>query len=135
MTDQTTTAPMGGVIPYLNVDGATAAVDFYKQAFGAIEHARLPADDGKRLMHCHLEINGGGLMVSDVFPEHGHPFTPSTCFTCQLVVGDGQAWWDRAVAAGAKVITPYEVMFWGDTWGQLEDPWGVRWAINCPAKR
>ena len=50
----------------------------------------------------------------------------------QLVVADGQAWWDRAVAAGCKVIAPYERQFWGDDWGLLEDPFGLKWAILQP---
>jgi len=128
------TAAMKGVIPYLNVEGASAAASFYERAFGAREVQRMPAEDGKRLMHCALEINGGMLMVSDVFPEHGYGFEPSQSFTCQLVVEDGQTWWDRAVAAGCEVVLPYQVMFWGDSYGQLRDPFKVNWAINSPAK-
>ena len=60
-----------GVIAYLNLEGAAAASDFYQRAFGAQELFRLPAEDGKRLMHCHLKINGADVMVSDCFPEMG----------------------------------------------------------------
>lgn len=125
---------MSGVIPYINVEGATDAVEFYKKAFGAIEHRRLPADDGTRLMHCQLEINGGTLMVSDCFPEQGYGFQPSHSFTMQLVVDDIDAWWKRAVDAGATVRSPVERMFWGDRWGSLVDRWGVNWAMNEPAQ-
>jgi uncharacterized glyoxalase superfamily protein PhnB len=123
-----------GVIPYLNVDGAEKAAEFYKLAFGAKEHSRMLAQDGKRLMHCHLEINGGSLMLSDAFPEHGHTLQPSHSFTMTLVLAEGQAWWDRAVRAGCEVDMAFAKQMWGDTYGSLKDPFGVHWAINQPAK-
>jgi PhnB protein len=123
-----------GVIPYLSVEGASDASAFYQRAFGAREITRLPAEDGQRLMHCHLEINGGSLMLSDSFPEHGHAHQPSHSFTMTLVVGDIDAWWKRAVDAGAVVTMPLQVMFWGDRYGQLRDPFGVCWAMNQPAQ-
>jgi uncharacterized glyoxalase superfamily protein PhnB len=135
MADETNpNAVTRGVIPYLNVVGASDASAFYQRAFGATELMRLPAQDGQRLMHCHLEINGGSLMLSDCFPEHGYEHQPSNSYTMQLVVADGDAWWTRAVEAGAEVTVPMAVMFWGDRWGQLRDPFGVIWAINEPAK-
>lgn len=70
--------PMAGVIPYCNVVGANEAGELYKKAWGAIEHRRMPAQDGKRLMHLHLEINGGSLMLSDSFPELGYDHQPRT---------------------------------------------------------
>lgn len=134
MTDATELNPLQrGVIPYLSVDGASEASAFYQRAFGAREIARLPAEDGKRLMHCHLEIHGGSLMLSDSFPEHGHAYQPSHSFTMTLVVSDIDAWWQRAVDAGAQVTMPLNVMFWGDRYGQLRDPFGVNWAMNQPA--
>lgn len=134
MTDQTASPPMPGVIPYISVEGAGEAAEFYKKAFGAIEHRRMPGQDGKRLLHVHLEINGGALMMSDPFPEDGYPFTPSPSVTLQLVVDDAQPWWDRAVAAGCEIVTPLQVMFWGDTYGQLKDPYQMQWAINAATK-
>lgn len=129
------TPPMKGVIPYLNVQGAGAAADFYARAFGAEDVGRMSTDDGKRFMHIHLVINGGSLMLSDVFPEHGFDWQPSTSFTMQLVVDDIDAWWKRAVDAGAEVNMPVAVMFWGDRYGTLRDPFGVNWAINEPARQ
>lgn len=129
------TPPMQGVIPYLNVVGAAEAADLYKAAFGAIEHRRLPADDGQRLMHCHLEINGGSLMLSDCFPEHGYEHQPSHSFTMQLVVDDIDAWFQRAADAGLEVMNPVALMFWGDRWGSLKDRFGVHWAMNQPAEQ
>jgi len=126
---------MKGVIPYLNVVGAADAVEFYKKAFGAEELAKTPAEDGKRLIHCQLAINGGSLMISDCFPEHGYEHQPSHSFTMQLVVDDIDSWWKRAVDAGATVNMPVQVMFWGDRWGSVKDAWGVNWAFNEPAKQ
>lgn len=124
-----------GVIPYLSVDGAGAASDFYQKAFGAKELRRLPADDGKRFMHIHLEINGGSLMLGDTFPEHGHAHQPSHSFTMQLVVPDLDVWWKRAIAAGATATSEPQVMFWGDYYGALVDPFGVHWAFNQPVEQ
>ena len=58
----------GGVVPYLQLDGAVAAAEFYKKAFGAEEVARVPVDEKGRTMHIHLYINGSSLMLSDPFP-------------------------------------------------------------------
>jgi uncharacterized glyoxalase superfamily protein PhnB len=80
-----------GVTPYINVVGASEASAFYQRAFGAQELFRLPADDGKRLMHCHLVINDGALLMADCFPEHGYGFEPSKSFTLHLQVDDVDA--------------------------------------------
>jgi len=85
-------------------------------------------------MHVHLYINGSSLMLSDAYPEHGHPFKTHQGFSLQLVVDDIDSWWERAVAAGVEVVMPVERMFWGDRYGQLRDPFGVLWAMNEPAR-
>ena len=123
-----------GVIPYIQVEGAAEAVAFYKRAFGAHERSRFASDDGKRIMNCQLEINGGAMMVMDAMPEHGFPFQPSHSFTLQLIVDDGRAWFDRAVAAGCTVTMPFQKMFWGDMWGAVIDPFQIRWAFDEPVK-
>jgi uncharacterized glyoxalase superfamily protein PhnB len=123
-----------GVIPYLNIDGAGDASAFYQKAFAAKEIARMPAQDGKRVMHCQLEINGGALMLSDNFADMGMPpIQRSSSYTMQLVVADGDLWWSRAIAAGCKERLPFAVAPWGDKYGQFVDPFGVSWAINSPA--
>ena len=126
-------AVMGGVIPNFMVDGAAVASEFYQKAFAAKELRRHPHADGKRLMHCHLEINGGSIMINDPMPEHGYPLQPSSSYAMTLVVGDGDLWWNRAVEAGCKVTMPFERAFWGDRFGRLVDPFGVAWAIDEPA--
>jgi uncharacterized glyoxalase superfamily protein PhnB len=133
--DPGTAAPSGsGVIPYLNLEQAAEAVEFYKKAFGATELARMPAQDGKRLMHCHLRINGGDMMISSFFPESGFPPTPVGAATMQLILSEGDKWWKRAVDAGCTVQVPFELAFWGDKYGRLVDPFGVAWAISEPKK-
>jgi uncharacterized glyoxalase superfamily protein PhnB len=121
-----------GVIPYVHVDGAAEAIEFYKRAFGAREVSRYASDDGKRVMNAQLEINGGLIMVMDAMPEHGYPLQPSHSYGMQLIVPDGQAWFDRAVEAGCQVDMPFKKMFWGDLWGSVIDPFGVRWGVDEP---
>lgn len=137
MTD-TKVAPMppvkGGLVPYLMVDGAIKAAEFYKRAFAAEEASIAPPDEQGRTMHVHLYINGSSLMMSDPYPDHGHPLEKPQGYSLQLVVDDIDTWWQRAVAAGAQVVMPVELMFWGDRYGQLRDPFGVLWAMNEPAK-
>ena len=131
--------PPGGVAAHLTIrDGrGSEAVEFYQDAFGAQEEMRSLADDGKRLMHAHLTVNGGSLMLNDDFPEYrdeGGALPPPTGTTLHLQVPDADAVWDTAVAAGAKVVFPLENQFWGDRYGQLEDPFGFTWSIGGPKK-
>ena len=122
-----------GVIPYFHVEGAGEAIEFYKRAFGAREVSRFAGDDGKRIMNAQLEINGGLMVVMDAMPEAGFPHQPSHSYTMQLIVPDGQGWFDRAVAAGCTVAMPFQKMFWGDLWGSVTDPFGIHWGIDQPA--
>jgi PhnB protein len=122
----------GGVVAYVTVDGAMKAAEFYKRAFGAEIAAAHPADDKGRTMHVHLYINDGSLMLSDAYPEHGHPLKKPQAFALTLNIGDIDAWWKRAVEAGAEVVMPVADMFWGARYGQLRDPFGVDWALNQP---
>jgi PhnB protein len=119
----------GGVVPYLTLPNASAAAEVYKEAFGAEEVARQYAQDGKRLMHCHLYINGGSLMLSDFFPEYGHPEQKPQAFALHLQVEDADSWWERAMRSGMAVVMPLAVQFWGDRYGQLRDSFGVTWSI------
>lgn len=122
----------GGVVAYLLVDGASKASDFYQKAFAATEVARQPVDQQGRTMHVHLYVNGSSLMLCDPYPEYGHGLQTPQGFDLMLHVDDIDAWWSRAVAAGAEVITPVQEMFWGARYGQLRDPFGVRWSLNQP---
>lgn len=125
------TPTLSGLTPYVSIDGAAKAIEFYKAAFAATEHARHQmGDDDTRIMHAHLEINGAPLYLCDFFPDHGYPPVAAQGFNLHLQVADAQTWFDRAAAAGATVLMPLKVQFWGDTYGQLKDPFGVTWAIG-----
>ena len=127
--------PAGGITPHLLIRDRRApeAIDFYTRAFGARELHRVPSDDG-RIMHCHLEIHGGSLMLNDDFPEYrgGKEGAAPEGITLHLQVGDADALWQQAVAAGASVTMPLEDQFWGDRYGQVQDPFGHRWSIGAP---
>ena len=126
---------LGGVAPYLTVANAAKAADFYKQAFDASEAMRLPPDDKGRHIHIHLVINGGSLMLCDAFPEHGNALQPPAAFMLHLQVDDADAWWQRAVGAGAEAVMPVADMFWGDRYGQVRDPFGVTWTMGTPIRK
>jgi len=123
----------GGVVAYLAIDGALKAAEFYKTAFAAETAWAHPADEQGRTMHVHLYINDSSVMLGDFYPEHGHAKETPAAFTMQLMVDDCRAWFDRAVAAGCTPNVEPQVMFWGDTWAQVKDPFGVVWAFNQPA--
>jgi len=124
---------LGGIVPYLELDGASKAAAFYEKAFAACEVFRYPTDEKGRTMHIHLHINGGSLMLSDPYPEHGYAHKPAQGYTLHLKVDDVDAWWQRAIAAGAEVVLPLQKMFWGDRYGQLRDPFGVLWSMGQPS--
>ncbi|GJE25919.1 VOC family protein [Methylobacterium organophilum] len=120
----------GGIVAYLQVDGAMKAAAFYERAFGATVVRTIPPDEQGRTMHVHLHLNGTSLMLGDPYPEHGFPLVKPQAFNLMLPVDDIAAWWDRAVAAGAEPVVPVAKMFWGDLYGQLRDPFGVLLAMN-----
>lgn len=126
--------PLTKVVPYLQIEGAMKAAHFYERAFGARIAAMHPVDDRGRTMHVHLYLNDGSVMLSDFYPEHGVPPTPASGFTVILIVDDADAWFDRAVEAGATGVMPVQEMFWGDRYGSICDPFGVTWALNQPKK-
>jgi len=129
-------AIMGGVIPSLSMDGRAAeAAQFYASAFAASEVGRYADQDNPgQLLHLHLEINGGSLMMTDCRAPWETETGPPRNVTMQLVVADGDAWWNRAVAAGCTVVMPFERQFWGDRFGLLRDPFGVEWGLDEPAR-
>lgn len=126
-------AVLGGVAPYLSVSDARAAAEFYKRAFGAEEVAAMPPDASGRTMHIHLRINGGSVMLSDAYPEHGCPLRTPQGITLHQQHENVRAAWAQAVEAGASVLMPLEVAFWGDRYGQLRDPFDVTWSLGGPA--
>ena len=129
-------SPTGGITPYLTVTGAKAAVDFYVRAFDAVEFHRQPADDGERLLHSHLGINGASLMLSDDFPEfRGGSEAPAPAgVVLHLQVDDPDRWFSRATEAGCSVAMPLDHQFWGERYGQVRDPFGHTWSIGGPIR-
>ena len=130
--------PKHGITPHLTIrDGRCAeAIGFYEAAFGAEERSRQAEVDGNRLMHAALIINGDFLLMHDDFPEYrgGAPAPEPASAVLHLAVDDADAWWARAVAAGAEVTMPLEDQFWGDRYGHLKDPYGYTWSIGAPIK-
>lgn len=131
--------PLTGVTPHLTIrdNRAAEAVDFYTRAFGAVERGRHMADDGKRVMHAHLDLNGGALMLNDDFPEMmgGEPSPPPAGATLHLEVPDADTAWSRALEAGASVRFPLDNQFWGQRYGQVIDPFGHVWSIGGPLRQ
>jgi PhnB protein len=120
------------ITAHIVVQGAERAAAFYRDAFGAEEIERIPTPDG-RLMSVQLRLNGASLHLADEFPEMGVLAPPSlggTAVVLALDVGDADAVFARAVAAGAAVRQPVQEMFWGDRHGQLDDPFGHRWNVS-----
>ncbi len=118
--------------PHLVVNDAQAAIAFYKLAFGAVEICRMPAPDGKRLMHAELRIGDSVLMLCDAFPEYGSTSPKDlggSPVTVHLYVEDVDAVFDQALLAGAQVAMHPQEMFWGDRYGKLTDPFGHHWSL------
>ncbi len=110
-----------------------SSADFHARGFAAVDLGGVPdAENPGRHMHVQVEINGRALMMTDCrSPWESGPQAPPG-FHLQLVVEDGDAWWDRAIAAGCEVVMPLDRMFWGDRFGMYRDPFGFHWAINEP---
>jgi PhnB protein len=122
---------MHTVTPHLVCAGAAKAIDFYKKAFGATEKMRLDGPDGK-LWHASIRIGDSTVMLVDEAPAWkslGPKALNGTPVTIHLYVDDADAWADRAVAAGAKLLMPVGEAFWGDRYGQIEDPFGHKWSL------
>ena len=136
--DHTAQGQTTGITPHLTIPsrGGQAAIEFYTRAFGAEEVRRMLAEDGERLMHAALRINGATLMLNDEFPEFNgeHDIVPRGV-TIHLEVDDADEWWNRALLAGGIPVFPLSDQFWGDRYGQLRDPFGHTWSIGSPIRK
>jgi uncharacterized glyoxalase superfamily protein PhnB len=122
---------MHSITPHLVCRGAAEAIAFYVKAFDAVELARLPGANG-RLMHAMVKIGDSPLMLVDEYPEQGCVGPKSlngSPVIIHLYVADVDATVARAVDAGARITMPVSYMFWGDRYGQLEDPFGHKWSV------
>ena len=120
------------VTPYLCVDGASAAIDFYTDVFGATERVRMPGP-GDKLGHAELQLGDSLIMLADEYPEMDF-LSPKarggTPVTIHIYVEDVDAVFERALAAGATALRAVKNEFYGDRSGQLEDPFGHRWNVS-----
>jgi PhnB protein len=117
--------------PFLTVRDAARAIEFYKQAFGAVERGAMKGPDGK-IMHAEMMIGDSIIMLSDEFPEFGALSPQSTGgvgMGLHIYLDGVDAAFDRAVKAGAEVEMPVMDQFWGDRYGKLKDPFGHKWSI------
>ncbi|CAH0185045.1 hypothetical protein SRABI118_01350 [Massilia sp. Bi118] len=133
MQEQVRAIPEGfhTVTPHLVCAGAAEAIEFYKRAFGAVEVGRMPMPGGK-LGHAEMRIGDSRIMLADDFPDYGSngPLAlKGTPVFIHLYVEDADAVFQQAVDAGAKPVMALADMFWGDRYGQVEDPFGHRWSI------
>lgn len=128
--------PTTGVTPFLAISGGRAneALAFYERVFDAQVIERNVAQDGKRLMQASLKVNGGWVMLSDDFPEHGFVAAPPASVTLHLQVDDADTWFKRAVEAGCTIKMPIADQFWGDRYGSVADPFGHNWSIGSPLR-
>jgi PhnB protein len=117
--------------PYLVIDGAAEAIDYYKKAFGANERMRMEAP-GNRIGHAEIEIGDSLVMLSDVFPQSTTKAPTELGGTTAgvfLYVEDVDAVVKKAVDAGATVTMEVADQFWGDRFGSITDPFGHSWSI------
>jgi PhnB protein len=119
------------VTPYLYIDGASAAIDFYCSVLGARERMRMPGPDG-RIGHAELEIGDSVIMLADENPDMDVRSPKSiggTPIALHVYVDDVDGVFGQAMDAGAKRLRPVENQFYGDRSGQFEDPFGHRWNV------
>ncbi|NJN85840.1 MAG: VOC family protein [Leptolyngbyaceae cyanobacterium SL_7_1] len=119
------------VTPYLAVQEAARAIEFYKQAFGATEFMRL-ADNNGKIAHAEIKIGDSIIMLADEYPDMGF-HSPQTLngspVTLMVYVENVDEQFNRAIAAGATTVRPLEDQFYGDRTATLSDPFGHNWII------
>jgi PhnB protein len=122
------------VTPFLSIKDAEKAIRFYQKAFNAKEIELHKTPEGK-VMHAVIQIGNSRLMIADEFPNSGCGMASpaslkSTTVGLHLYVEDVDSFFNQAVKAGATVSMPVTDMFWGDRYGQLQDPYGHRWSVS-----
>ena len=119
------------VTPYLQVDGASAAIDFYTRVLGATERMRMPTPEGK-IGHAELQLGDSVIMLADEFPDmdvKGPKSIGGSPVMLHVYVEDVDSVFNEAVQAGGKALRSVENQFYGDRSGQFEDPFGHRWNV------
>lgn len=115
---------------HLSFKEATKAIEFYKKAFGAEQTMLLPGPGGA-VIHAEIRIGDTTLFLADDMMGHGTTVESGkgAAFVPHLAVEDADATWKRAIEAGCKEVMPLANQIWGDRYGQVEDAFGLRWAI------
>ena len=117
--------------PYLIIEGAANAIEFYKQAFGAVELFRMPGPGGK-IGHAEIKIGDSPIMLADAYPDMGYNGPKSlggSPVSLMIYVEDVDTVFNRAVDAGATVKEAVSDKFYGDRMGTLIDPFGHVWHV------
>lgn len=118
------------VTPYLVVDDAAGAIEFYRNAFGAEEKYRLPM--GERIGHAEIKIGDSFVMLADEFPDMGHlgpKARGGTTVSLLIYLPDVDTAFRKALDAGATQTKPLENQLWGDRMGTVTDPFGHQWSL------
>lgn len=136
-TYEETASQMQAITPYLAVNDAKAAIEWYKKVFGAKLFGGDPmlTPDGK-IMHAQLKISDSLIFVSDIMPQSDMVDATRAGPSVNLNYFRPNAGhvWERAVENGAKVTMPFADQFWGDQYGRIIDPFGHSWAISRKSK-
>lgn len=119
------------VMPYLHLDGAAAAIEFYEKVLGTRERRRMTDPSGK-IGHAELQLGDAVIMLADEYPDmgvRGPAAYGGSPVTLSVYVEDVDDVFQRALDNGAKTIQEIQDQFYGDRSGQFEDPWGHRWSV------
>lgn len=124
------------ITPHIVIKDCAKAIEFYKKALGAKELYKSLMPDG-RVMHAMIQIGNSFVMMADEFPEMssvGPTTLGGTSFVLHIYTDDADKLYKQAIDAGSIPIMPVSEMFWGDRYGQIQDPYGHRWAIATHVK-
>jgi len=121
------------ITPYLIIKGAAQAIEYYKKVFGATETVRMNGPDGK-VGHAELKIGDSRIMLADENPSMGQGHVSAASIgaspvSLYLYIPDVDQVFERAVAAGAKILKPVQDQFYGDRSGFIQDPFGHLWGV------
>lgn len=117
--------------PYLIVNDANKAIQFYEKVFGAKELYRMDAPNGK-IGHCEIEIGDSKIMLADEFPDRGAvaPTQGGRAFSLVLYVSNVDEVFDDAIDNGGIIVHPLKDQFYGDRMGTFRDPFGHEWSVG-----
>jgi PhnB protein len=121
------------LVPYIWVDDAAKALDFYAKALGATEKVRMTYPGTDKVMHGEMVLGGNTFMLGEASKEHGQS-TPKQLggnhSSLLIYVPDVDAAMAQAAKAGCQTTMPAADMFWGDRMGAVKDPFGHNWMLS-----